>query len=100
MKVQDQTLTLVSEQLVDAKEERKRKQKKESPVAVLANTTKATQPKKRTKTLVDSDDNVEVSVQKQMKSTVIVQQLFHALHISQNLLLLFSIRRSHMLYRQ
>ena len=70
LKVQEQTLSFVFEQVGDAKEERKRRRK---TVVVSPSITKLTQPKKRTKIPVDSDYDVQVSELKEAKSMVIVQ---------------------------
>ena len=68
-----------SYQVVNAKEERKRA--KASAPVVLTSAKKATEPKKRTKSRVDSDDFVEIVSSKEPKKTV-MQLLFRAYHIS------------------
>ena len=79
LKVQDQTPSVNSYQVVNAKEERKRT--KVSAAAVLTSVKKATEPKKRAKNRVDSDDDVENVPSKELKNAV-MQLLFHAYHIS------------------
>ena len=72
MRVKEQTLSLDSEHVVNAKEENNKLRKKAVPAVAVISVNKSAQQKKRAKMLEISDDDAEnAAPPKVLKSTVI-----------------------------